>query len=259
MPQLPLDRSSSAEPPSSPTKRHPIHALRKLLLIAGGLGLPFFILSVGGLLSILVFGSIIFAMSDLLIYFQDPSDRPRWPLKRFVIGDLVFTMLHQVLFWADAVTWIYSWYYLSIFGALASVVAGSYSIIHAFSFYKQLVAWYKQKWQTSQDSQPKEPCLRCGYVEEVESAPCCTCAPHARIPAAKRNYPANLATFVGPSAEAVEESLLTPASQSAMEEGLLGGYGESEGYGTIEDDEIVQAGETLGVKGKKKKRVVSRG
>lgn len=136
-----------------------------------------------------------------------------------------------------------------------------FSVIHAFSFYKQLVAWYKQKWQTSQESLPKDPCPRCGYIEEVESAPCCTCAPHTRIPASKRERkrPANLATFVGPSAEAVEESLLTPASQSAMEEGLLGGYGESEGYGTIEDDEIVQAGQTVGVTGRKKKRVVARG
>lgn len=116
--------------------------------------------------------------------------------------------------------------------------------IHAYSFWKQLVAWYKAKWQAAQT---KEPCARCGYLEQ-----------DGKKPTQQKQRP-SIVPYVGPSAHCHQASVLTPASQeSAMEEGLLIGsdLGSSDGF--VETEPVIEAEEVVVSKGKKKSTAASK-
>lgn len=97
---------------------------------------------------------------------------------------------------------------------------------------------------------PPQPCLRCGYGE-----PCVQ--PTGAGSQTRKSRP-NTFAYAGPSAKFHQASVLTPDSlDSALEEGLLIGSDNGEGYGAIVDPEpILEQPEEVSVgKGKKKKQV----
>ena len=127
-------------------------------------------------------------------------------------------------------------------------LTGACSLIHAWSFWKEVMARKKKDWLVSL---PKEPCPRCGY-EDMDASSAVLGTPRQH----PNHQPHNTFTYAGPSTDFRQANLMTPQSpENAMEEGLLIGSDISTGYGSIEPSEptIEQPEEIVVGKGKKKK------
>ena len=88
-----------------------------------------------------------------------------------------------------------------------------------------------------------QSCARCGYSTASDML--------------ERQQPPNTTTYAGPSAGFRNTTVLTrQGSESAMEEGLLGGSSSGKGYGSIDDYEtMIEQPEEVVVGGKGKKKV----
>ena len=123
----------------------------------------------------------------------------------------------------------------------------SNSLLHGWSFWKEVMARYKKRWLARQ---LKEPCARCGYVQSTAEA----ALPHSH------SQPSNTFAYAGPSAEFGRANVLTPETpESTMEQGLLIGSDCGSDYGSVDRPEptLEQPQEVVVGKGKKKKAINS--
>ncbi|KAK4504186.1 hypothetical protein PRZ48_005102 [Zasmidium cellare] len=265
MARLPTTSQTSqleAPPTNLPYKSHPIFHLRKLLLIVAGIGLvfcfitadpydrPFFFACV-----FLLAVSIFFVLCDLTSYAlkkaQDPEHDPKWPRVIFMIGDVILAVVLHFSFWTAIASLEYRGPYYSsttgpAYAALAPLIC---SVLHALSFWKELMARCEKKWLLRLSL---EPCPRCGYHEHADTEA-------GQTP--ERSQPPNTFTYAGPSASYQPPTAHTPtSSDSMMEEGLLIGPELGKNYGAVEVTEPTVCEPTEVVVGKgKKKRVVEGG
>lgn len=136
------------------------------------------------------------------------------------------------------------------------------SILHAVTFWKELMARKKNAWLASL---PQGACERCGYTSSTTSNTRAEVA--AALDHAKGHVRPNVYPYAGPSADFRDANVLTPerseSDESAMEEGLLLGSDFEGGYQTIshpglERETVIEQPEGvvvgLGKKGKGKKK-----
>lgn len=117
---------------SLPYKAHPLYSQRRALLITAGIGI---LLDLTGISSydpipstvsiFLLAISATFSFADLSEYavekVKHPDQDPKWPLKRYMIGDIIFSVVLQFMFWAGLEG--YGRNPLALYGNLGNFVA----------------------------------------------------------------------------------------------------------------------------------------
>ncbi|KAF2169965.1 hypothetical protein M409DRAFT_19580 [Zasmidium cellare ATCC 36951] len=261
MARLPTSHTPQLEAPPTnlPYKSHPIYHLRRLLLIVSLLGVFLCFIS-GDPYALTIFFacvfvlavSIFFVLCDLTAYAlkkaQSPDHDPQWPKIIFMVGDVILAVVLQFAFWTAIATLenrgpYYGSTTCPAYAALTPLIC---SILHAVSFWKELMARCEKKWLLRLSL---EPCPRCGYHETAENET----DQQARQPPPSNTFP-----YVGPSASYQPPTVTTPTvSDSMMEEGLLIGPELTKNYGAVETTEptVGEPAEVVVGKGKKKRVV----
>ncbi|KAK7184581.1 hypothetical protein DPSP01_009018 [Paraphaeosphaeria sporulosa] len=213
-----------------PYDSHPLYSLRRSILIAGTVGvllntaillalsssyggmyrLPNFVLSTA-----LLCGSIAFVSYDLVTYgtrtavilaSQAKDDdtllpqvahaQPTWPSKVLLVGDFIFAVALQWLFWGLFFVVASSGYYDRYGGsetleAYANLTNFAASVLHGVAFWKELLARKKSQWQRDLDTRP---CGHCGHVTSIQDE-----ASHSEAVITALNEQAGPSSEPGPS------------------------------------------------------------
>ena len=118
-----------------PFSSHPLYALRKVSIAVAIIGVVLSAFSIpfyGGecVVAVLLFLiiSIFFSVADLYSYaakkLQHPDDDPKWPLRRWMAGDLILAILLQWVFWVSVAILSFDSYYGTNIGGLYAALAG---------------------------------------------------------------------------------------------------------------------------------------
>ncbi|KAF2094541.1 hypothetical protein NA57DRAFT_60575 [Rhizodiscina lignyota] len=193
-----MPRSSSPLPPKF--KSHPIYPLRLGLLITCAIGVFLCLFSIPNMSPyetgpfiwsiILCLASIIYVLYDLFTWslhspttsgrgtppsLPNPSitlsharDPKEWPRLTLLIWDAIFAVVFHWTFWVVLRVATYGGYQPSsnlIFQAWAALAIFVCSLLYAGSFWKELMARLKQRWEKRRVA---EPCPRCGFVDGGE-------------------------------------------------------------------------------------------
>lgn len=93
-----------------PYKCHPLYHFRRVSICIAIIGIvlcciaisPYYPEVLGPSIAVLAV-SALFCVADLLFYalkkVEKPDEDPEWPVKKFILGDLVFAVVLQYLFW----------------------------------------------------------------------------------------------------------------------------------------------------------------
>ena len=120
-----------------PFRSHPLYLRRKILIIIAVIGIVLSALSIpihqgeciiATLLFLII--SVIFCAADLYCYaakkLQQPDEDPKWPLRRWMAGDLILAILLQYLFWITVAILSWDSYYgpniVGLYAALADLL-----------------------------------------------------------------------------------------------------------------------------------------
>ena len=243
---------------SLPYSSHPIFTLRRALLITGVISI---ILSLVSALCdiyepglwiwhlVISLASLALCLSDLFTWAvakaADPDNDPPWPLKKYMLGDIVlgvvFSLTYVVEFGVLARPWGYN---SSPFPPYASITALASAILHVVCFWKALMRWKKAIW-LAEVRRGGYQCIDCarGEIAGTSQTPPSNCRSRST---GGRDLEA------GPPSAPETECLITPITEDRS----CGGHGyQNQGYDAMGGDsfpEQILDGDAVVVKKKKK-------